>query len=742
MKRVLRAVKDTYITNRIIRDKFRATDSNVGQAGTLDLFKLAGESNISFVTASFESGEFIPGDGPFISGTSEPIEISRILIKFDLDPLRALTASVLDLSDARVASTFSCVLKLSDVLGGQPLPSNYSIVLYPLSRSFDEGYGRDVYSFEDIDATNFITASVSSGVPVTWSQAFAQLETSNGSGSTTVVGGASHLGFNGEQFIDAITGSTALGDLFVVKAFADDRGDDLVIDVTKIISATLAGLIVDHGFRISFSGTQETDDRTRFVKRFASRHSTNTRVRPKIEVGFDDSTQDNHENFYFDTSGSLFLNNYARGFPTNIINPRTGQQVTGSNSLLLTLTSGSSAMGTLSQFTVTASQHQVGQNFVTGVYVANFAIGSFRPEALRVEVANAQSATFIEAWGSFPSVRSGTFNDTLGGILTGPTGSFTGTLIGAMSGDFQAGTGSFSDSVFIFGTSSNPFLGNINGDLGGNFYGTSSIVDVFEGLFLGNLTGSMSGLFSGMGLFATGSVTGSFTGSFDGEFTGSFTGTLDGPNAEFTGSFTGSSDGLFTGSIFGALTGSSSVITGSLFSGFTNGAFIGMFAGTLTGSFVGVFSGTIYEGTHGYHTGSLIVYNFNRTAFSNVQSKLKINITNMRNAFRTTEKTRFRVFVQDDGFKLRLVKRPIESKSIIFDKMYYRIRDVNSDDVMFDFDIINDSTRMSTDSSGMYFDVYMSDLDVGRVYSIDVLIEINGSMQIFENVGGSFRIDP
>ena len=43
MYRILKAKKDTYVTNRIINNKFRATDANVGQAGTLDLFKLYDE---------------------------------------------------------------------------------------------------------------------------------------------------------------------------------------------------------------------------------------------------------------------------------------------------------------------------------------------------------------------------------------------------------------------------------------------------------------------------------------------------------------------------------------------------------------------------------------------------------------------------------------------------------------------------------------------------------------------------
>ena len=52
MYRILSASKDTYITNKIINETFRATDSNVGQAGTIDLFKIYNETSLSGSTES------------------------------------------------------------------------------------------------------------------------------------------------------------------------------------------------------------------------------------------------------------------------------------------------------------------------------------------------------------------------------------------------------------------------------------------------------------------------------------------------------------------------------------------------------------------------------------------------------------------------------------------------------------------------------------------------------------------
>lgn len=514
MKRVLRPSKDTYITNRVINNSFRATDANVGLAGTLDLFKLAGESQ--FTT-----------DGPFISGTTQPIELSRILIQFDLSPLAALTSSILDVNH----SSFTCKLSMTDVFGGQTVPSNFSLVLYPLAQSFDEGIGRDVISFEDVDVANFLTASISSGAPATW-----------------YASGANALGYVGQSSIDVITGSMVLGDLFATQSF-NDGTEDLLLDVTKIVSATLTHQIPDCGFRISFSGSQETDGFSRFVKRFATRHSTNTRIRPKIIVGFNDSIQDNHGDFYANISGSIFLNNFQRGSPSNLVSGTSLTPVSGQNCVIVTLLSGTEVSGAFFQKVITGSQHFVGSNPILGVYSASFAISSVESGTIANELINAHSATLTEIWGSI-------------------------------------------------------------------------------------------------------------------------------------------------------------------------------------------------DGTVGYYTGSLVIFSQERYAFDNVVDNVKVTITNMHDSYRSTEKVRFRVFAQDAGFKFRASKLPLQSKSIIFNKMYYRLVDVMSNEIIYDFDVSSDSTRLSTDSDGMYFDLYMNDLDVGRVYRFDFLVDTHGQQQTFENAGGTFRVDP
>ena len=502
MYRILTASSDCYLTNKIIKNSFRATDANTGQAGTLDLFKLYDESTLS--------------------GSTTPIELSRILLKFDLSPLRQLTGSILDLNN------FTAKLKLFDVYGGQTVPTNFTMSVLPLSKSFDEGFGRDIVSFKDLDVANWLTASESGGI-VAWTTA-----------------GAGSIGALGSSTADVLDiGDVGAGNVSLESTQTFSSGEEnLLVDVTTVVSATVAGLIPDNGFRLSFTGSQEEDTQTRFVKRFYSRHSTSKNKTPRLIVSFDDSVQDDHENFFFDLTGSIFLNNYARGVPANIVSGSALSEISGQNCMLVTLSSGS--FSTI----VTASQHSVGGNNIPGVYSASFAIPS-NNNLLVTEIRNAASATFTEVWGSLD-----------------------GTV---------------------------PFL-----------------------------------------------------------------------------------------------------------------------------------------------TSSLVIKAILPTAFNRSTRRLVISITNDKESYQKIEKPRFRVFAfdYDESDDFKVFRLPYETKSEIFRNMHYQIRDFHTKEIVIPFDTIDNSTRMSTDSKGMYFETYLDFFPPGRVYEINVLLRERGVDQIFENLGAQFRVEP
>ena len=319
------ASADTYITDKIINEQLRVRDANVGRASTLDLFKLYNETK---------------------SGSLEnQTELTRALLKFDLSPITELTASILDLN----SSKFKATLELKDIMTGHAVPRNFTLSVFSLSQSFDEGVGIDT-------GANFITASYGTA-NVLW-----------------FVSGANKGGLINSDDIDYITsGNLSDGNgtvSFEKKQLFEEGTEDLAIDITTLVSATIANQIPDKGFRLSFTGSEETDIKSRFVKRFASRHVSNQVLRPRIVVRFDDAIQD--ENFYFDTSGSLFLNSYNRSGRANLVSGSSLSDIMGNNCFVLNLSKD------LFNFYVTGSQHTQGTDghIVSGVYSASFALSS------------------------------------------------------------------------------------------------------------------------------------------------------------------------------------------------------------------------------------------------------------------------------------------------------------------------------------------------------------------------------
>lgn len=360
MKIFCTASSDTYIHNKIV-SQTRLTDANVGRAGVLDLYKLYGETTLpTDERVSGSAGDFnLDTTGDDKPDTS--IELSRILMKFDFSKLQELTGSKIDLN----SSNFNAQLKLFDVRTGHAVPSNFTVMAIPLSQSFDEGVGKNISSYNDIDVANFLTASYSNGTNNTWF----------GDGAS-VSGSLGDLNVDLVETADFEDGS-GTRNLVFNQTFLEGT-EDLSLNITPFVSASLAGQIKNHGFRISLTGSEEKDDKSRFIKRFASRHVTNTRIRPRVEVSFDDTSVDHHQNFFFDVTGSLFLKSFDRRGAANLVSGSAGalQQVTGNNCLKLKLERGEFT------YTAQASQHQAGtlnssnDRYQAGIYSASFAIPS------------------------------------------------------------------------------------------------------------------------------------------------------------------------------------------------------------------------------------------------------------------------------------------------------------------------------------------------------------------------------
>jgi hypothetical protein len=102
---------------------------------------------------------------------------------------------------------------------------------------------------------------------------------------------------------------------------------------------------------------------------------------------------------------------------------------------------------------------------------------------------------------------------------------------------------------------------------------------------------------------------------------------------------------------------------------------------------------------------------------------------------------RMRLFIFDYTTPTyRIVKGPIDLPSVVLDRVLYSVRDAMTNTVLIPFDTTYNSTKLSSDSEGMYFDLWMSSLLPGRAYVVDIML-IEGTKQtIYRNVGATFRI--
>lgn len=362
---VLKSDKDTYITDRVIKGS-RVSGSNVGGAGSLDLFKLYGYTS---------------------SGSTPNVELSRLLVHFDLDPLRDL---VNDRTIDPGHASFSCTLKLFDVYGGQPTPAGFTVTVSPLSRSFTEGSGRDVVGYSDRDVCNFLTASQAQGV---W-----------------LLSGCA-LGGGLPGTVDYFTASTLVdaGASLTTTQYFTTGEEDLSVDVTRVVSATLAGLIPDQGFRIALAQSLEEDAHSYFVKRFASRTAYDADVRPALIVTFDDSLQDDSTSLELDSRGYIFLHNRRGGVNANLYS--ASNQVQGSNCIILKMATAIS--GGWHELYFTGSQHVLGINAVPGIYSASVYVSGTN-SVVNSKMIQSGSVDFVPIWGSL----DGTLAYLTGSVIT------------------------------------------------------------------------------------------------------------------------------------------------------------------------------------------------------------------------------------------------------------------------------------------------------------------------------------
>jgi hypothetical protein len=124
---------------------------------------------------------------------------------------------------------------------------------------------------------------------------------------------------------------------------------------------------------------------------------------------------------------------------------------------------------------------------------------------------------------------------------------------------------------------------------------------------------------------------------------------------------------------------------------------------------------------------------YNTGSLSTVQSdNISISLSNNKGEFQEDSVNRFRINVRD-----KFPTRTFQTSSVHLNNKvlptssYYAIKDIKTEEFVIDFD--NAYTKLSADTTGNYFDLYMNGLQPERYYSVVVKSVISGSTVVFED---------
>lgn len=258
------ANSDTTITNAFKPGTLsRAFYANMGAADSLEVFSIA--------------------------HTGSTAEKSRILLNFPLDKIENHRQSGVIPSSGSV----NFILKLYNVEHPETLPSNYDVVLKPISGSWDEGYGLDLDTYSDTG----------------------QMQT-NGFGANWKFRSTTDYPFHwfsdGGDFWDGYE-----------KIFHIENGtEDIEVDITDIVEDQINNTISRNGIAVMLSHSFEEGNSgiNYYTKRFSARSSEYYYKLPCIEARWETVVKDDRGNFYYKSNNLTDEDNIQNIYFYNRIN--------------------------------------------------------------------------------------------------------------------------------------------------------------------------------------------------------------------------------------------------------------------------------------------------------------------------------------------------------------------------------------------------------------------------------------
>ena len=143
-----------------------------------------------------------------------------------------------------------------------------------------------------------------------------------------------------------------------------------------------------------------------------------------------------------------------------------------------------------------------------------------------------------------------------------------------------------------------------------------------------------------------------------------------------------------------------------------------------------------------FHTDSVVLKQTDMYQGNFTSRTPDVQITNLADEYRVTDTARFRVFGRDHEAEHneKYGTVPQKRKSVIFEEVYYKVIDALTGDLAIPENRAQNGTRVSTDSSGMFFDLDMSSLHVGRNYYFCYTIIERGTETILKQKDLTFKV--
>ena len=145
-------------------------------------------------------------------------------------------------------------------------------------------------------------------------------------------------------------------------------------------------------------------------------------------------------------------------------------------------------------------------------------------------------------------------------------------------------------------------------------------------------------------------------------------------------------------------------------------------------------------------TGSSIDVEVRKGFFTNVDTDIITNITNLKSSYKNSEKVKMRVYTREKNKSPNLYDVSTNSSQVkVIENAYYRIFRVIDGVEVVSYGSGSHGTqtqfsRLSYDKDGNYFDLDMELFEPGYQYAIELLYDIDGNHKVQDKVF-KFRVD-